>query len=228
MSETIWITRTLPAAHKSAQAFAHLGLAAAIAPLLLVSPPEDMPAMPPQEALLIFTSANGLSAFCELTDERHWPVVTVGAETAVQARKAGFENVSSADGTSDDVTALVKASASLSTPIIHCAGVHVRGSITQDLRAAGYQARRDLYYRSAPVETLPKIDLSKLNYLALYSPLTAKTLASFKLNLSTVTILSISAATDAALGDLKAQSRLIAKAPNEAAMLDLLAPQKAV
>ena len=228
MSETIWITRTLPAAHKSAQAFAHLGLAAAIAPLLLVSPPEAMPAIPPKEALLIFTSANGLSAFCQLTDNRHWPVVTVGAQTAVQARKAGFKTVSSADGTSEDVTALVKSSTDLSTPIIHCAGEHVRGSITEDLRAGGYQARRDLYYRSAPVDKVPKIDLTRLNFLALYSPLAAKTLARFKPDLTTVTLLSISAATDAALGDLKAQARLIAKAPNEAAMLDLLAPQKAV
>ena len=89
MSETIWITRTLPAAHKSAQAFAHLGLAAAIAPLLLVSPPEVMPAMPPQEALLIFTSANGLSAFCQLTDDRHWPVVTCLLYTSPSPRDRG-------------------------------------------------------------------------------------------------------------------------------------------
>lgn len=228
MSETIWITRTVPAAHKSAQAFAHLGLAAAIAPLLLISPPEAMPAIPPKDALLIFTSANGLDAFCGLTDARHWPVITVGAQTAAQARKAGFTNVSSADGTSKDVTALAKSSAALSTPIIHCAGPHVRGSISEDLSAAGYQARRDIYYRSTPVQNLPKIDLTKLNYLALYSPLAAKTLAGFKPNLCAVTVLSISAATDTALGDLKAKSRLIAKAPNEAAMLDLLAPQKAV
>ncbi len=228
MPETIWITRTLPLAHKSAQAFAHLGLAAAIAPLLWVSPPEHMPEIPPQDAVLIFTSSNGISAFCELTDARHWPVITVGAQTAEQARKAGFENVNSADGTSEDITALVRSSVSASTPIIHCAGVHVRGSITEDLRAAGYQARRDLYYRSAPVDKLPNIDLSKLNYLALYSPLAAKSLASLKPDLTGVTILSISKATDAALGNLKAQARLIAKAPNEAAMLDLLAPQEAV
>ncbi len=228
MSETIWITRTLPAAHKSAQAFAQLGLATTIAPLLWVSPPETMPDMPPKDGLLVFTSGNGVSAFCGLTDDRHWPVITVGEQTAFEARKNGFKDVRSAAGSSEDVTALVRSSVSKTTPIFHCAGVHVRGSIAKDLTQEGYEARRGIFYRSAPIDTLPKIDLTQLDYVALYSPLAAQTLARFKPDLSTITVLSISGATNDALGDLRAQNRLIAKAPNEAAMLDLLTPQSTV
>lgn len=226
--ERIWITRSLPGAHKSAVNFAQLGLACAISPLLKIMPATVMPLQPDKVDVLVFTSQNGLNGFCELTKRRDWRVVTVGDETAAQAKKAGFTSVSSAGGTSEDVTQLIKSSFSKDTSIIHCAGNHVRGKITEDLRAAGYKARRDLYYQSSPVSMLPKLDVSKLTYIALYSPLAAQTLAHFKPNLSGVTLLSISAATDAAIGDLRCQSRLIASAPNETAMLALLAPLRAV
>lgn len=228
MNETIWITRTLPAAHHSAAAFARLGLGAAVAPLLRINPPSDMPPRPEKNAVLVFTSGNGVQGFVELTDKRDWPVVTVGDGTAAKAKVAGFTDIRSAGGTSDDVTALVKAEIPIGASIIHCAGGHVRGSISEDLQAAGYQARRDTYYRSEPVTALPQIELTKLTYIALYSPLAAQTLARFAPDLVTVTTLSISPATDAALGNLKCQSRLIATAPNEAAMLALLAPQRTV
>ena len=71
---------------------------------------------------------------------------------------------------------------------------------------------------------MPNIDLQKLTYIALYSPQAAKTLAGFNPDLSGITMLSISQATDEALGNIKCQSRLIAKSPNETAMLTLLAP----
>ena len=219
---TLWITRSVPAAFKSAEQWALAGCAAAVAPLLKISPPDDMPPLPEKEAALIFTSGNGLDAFKTLTDERRWPVITVGDETARLARETGFKKVSSARGTSEDVTRLIKTKLPKSYSFIHCAGQTVRGSITEDLSAAGYRARRDIYYHSVPVETLPKIDLLHLNYIALYSPLAAKTLASFKPDLSYVTTLSISEATDAALEGLSVKSRLIAETPNETAMLALL------
>lgn len=226
--DRIWMTRTLPGAHKSAAAFAQLGLACAVSPLLKVMPASDMPPRPDKDDVLVFTSQNGLRWFCEFTKRRDWRVVTVGDETAAQAQSAGFSAVSSAGGTSADVTTLIKSNFAKGTSIVHCAGKHVRGTIIQDLKAAGYKARRDLYYQSSPVSKLPNIDLSQLSYIALYSPLAAQTLAGFKPNLTGVTLLSISPATDAALGDVRCQSRRIARAPNETAMLALLGPASAV
>ncbi len=219
---TLWITRTVPAAFKSAEQWALAGCAAAVAPLLKISPPAHMPPLPRKNAVLIFTSGNGIEAFKTLTDKRDWPVITVGGETARLARDAGFKTVSSAKGTSVDVTQLITAKLPKTCPIIHCAGQHVRGAIAEDLSRAGYTARRDIYYQSTPVDALPKIDVGALNYIALYSPLAAQTLASFKPDLSYTATLSISAATDAALDGLNVQSRLIAKHPNETAMLALL------
>lgn len=228
MQDRIWITRTVPSAHKSAANFAHLGLACAISPLLKITPTPHMPSRPDKGDLLVFTSVNGLNWFCEFTPRRDWAVVTVGDETAARARVEGFTDVYSAGGTSRDVTDLIKSKFKTSQAVIHCAGKEVRGSITQDLKAVGFSARRDIYYETHSVTSLPKIDISKLSYIALYSPLAARTLASLKPNLSSVITLSISRATDSALGQIKCQSRLIAKAPNETAMLALLGRTQAV
>ena len=228
MQKRIWITRTLPSAHKSAANFAHLGFASAISPLLKIIPTPNMPPRPRDDDVLIFTSLNALHWFCEFTKLRHWPVVTVGDETAAQAQIAGFKDVSSASGTSKDVTQLVKSKFQASQSIIHCSGNHVRGTIIEDLQTAGYTARRDEYYKSIPVSNLPKIDFATLDYIALFSPLAAKTLANFKPDVATTTILSISQATDTALGNIQCQSRLIAKAPNETAMLALLGTSQTV
>ncbi len=219
---TLWITRSVPAAFKSAEQWALAGCAAAVAPLLKISPPTHMPPLPEKNAVLIFTSGNGLEAFKILTDERYWPVVTVGDETARLARDAGFKKVSSARGTSENIIRLIQDELPKTYDFVHCSGQHVRGAIAEDLSRAGYTARRDIYYQSSPVDALPKIDVGQLNYIALYSPLAAQTLASFKPDLSYTTTLSISAAADAALDGLNVQSRLIAKHPNETAMLALL------
>ena len=224
MPNRLWMTRTLPHAHESAGSFAHTGLAVGIAPLLKLSPPSDMPKVPPKEAALIFTSSNGLDWFCKFTSRRDWTVVTVGDATAKRAKANGCTSVFSASGSSKDVTALIKSKFPVTQTIIHCAGRQVRGSIIEDLTQAGYSARRDIFYETHPVTKMPNIDLQKLTYIALYSPQAAKTLAGFKPDLSGITMLSISQATDEALGNIKCQSRLIAKSPNETAMLTLLAP----
>jgi len=193
-----------------------------IAPLVTVSPSPKIPPLPEKETVLVFTSGNGIEAFTGLTDDRHWPVITVGDETARLARSAGFKSVSSAKGTSEDITRLIMDKLPITRPIIHCAGNHVRGSITQDLQAAGFNARRGVYYQSAPVQRLPKIEVSSLTYIALYSPLAAQTLADFRPDLRHATAISMSPATDKALGGLKFKARLIAKHPTEAAMLTLI------
>jgi len=221
----LWLTRSLPAAYKSAEAWAKKGCACAISPLLTIAPPKAAPPLPPKNAVLIFTSSHGVSAFTDLSDSRAHTVITVGDATAATAHAAGFENVTSANGTSEDVTALALKTVPKSTSIIHASAEDVRGRIIEGLLAAGYNARRDIYYRSERVSALPpRLNIKTLSYIALYSPKAAETLAGFAPDLSGVTIISISAATDAALGDIKTQARLIAAAPNETAMLALLKP----
>jgi len=219
---TIWITRTAPAAFKSAEYWARSGYASAVAPVLEVSKPRDMPVLPVRDGVIIFTSGNGAKAFAETTLLRHWPVVTVGIQTKLICHDLGFRTVTTANGTSEDVTQVILKDFTTARPIFHCSGNHVRGSITEDLIAKGYRAQRDIYYHSAPVAQMPKVNTAHIDFVALYSPLAAKTLAAFAPDLTDVTVVSMSAATDEALGSLACKARYIAEVPTESALIEAL------
>jgi len=218
----IWITRTAPAAFKSAAVWAEAGYAAAVAPVLELSKPETMPEPPVRDGVIVFTSGNAVKAFAKETLVRHWPVVAIGWQTKRIAYDLGFRTVISANGTSDSVTELVMKEYTTARPIYHCCGNHVRGTTVEDLKAAGYRAQRDIYYLSAPVEKMPKLDTTQIDVMALYSPLGAKTVASFQPDLSNVNVVSLSQAIDDALGTLPCKARYIAAEPHEAALIDAL------
>jgi len=88
------------------------------------------------------------------------------------------------------------------------------------LKAKGYRAQRDLYYRTTPVKELPKIDTSKLDFVTLYSPLAAKTLVALAPDLTGVTVMSLSAAIDAAFGDYPCKARYIAQEASEPSLIE--------
>lgn len=216
---TIWITRTAPLAFKSAEFWAKHGYAAAVAPVLEVTKPREMPALPPRDGVIIFTSGNGAKAFAEQTLLRHWPVVTVGIQTKLVCHDLGFRTVTTANGTSEDVTQIILKDFTTARPIYHCGGNHVRGTITQDLKAKGYRAQHDIYYLSAPVAQMPKVNLAHIDFVGVYSPLAAQTLAGFAPDLSDITVLSLSPAVDEALGEIKCKARYIAENPGEVALI---------
>ena len=222
LQPTVWITRTVPAAFKSAANWGHAGYAAAVAPILNVTKPRAMPELPPPDAVVVFTSSNAAKAFSEYTLNRKWAIVTVGLQTKNVCHDLGFRDVISANGTSEDVTRLLLETYTTDRPIYHCAGNYVRGTIIEDLKAKGYRAHRDLYYMTAPVKELPKIDTSKLDYVTLYSPLAAKTLIDFAPDLTRVTVMSLSAAIDAAFGDYPCKARYIAKEANEPSLIEAI------
>jgi len=217
---TIWITRTAPAAFKSAEMWARDGYAAAVGPLLEVTKPPEMPELPPRDGVIIFTSGNAVKSFADSTLLRHWPVVTPGYQTQRIAHDLGFRTVTSANGTSDDVTKVILKDFTPARPIYHCAGNHVRGTIIEDLKAKGYRAQRDLYYHSAPVTQMPKVNMAHIDFVALYSPLAAKTLASFAPDLTGVTVLALSEAVNEALGHINCNARYVANEPNEPSLID--------
>jgi uroporphyrinogen-III synthase len=219
---TIWITRTAPAAFKSAELWAKEGYAAAVAPILEVSKPREMPQLPARDGVVIFTSGNAAKAFADMTLLRHWPVVTPGYQTQRISHDLGFRTVTSANGTSDDVTKVILRDYTTARPIYHCSGNHVRGSITEDLTAKGYRARRDIYYLSAPVTRMPNVNMAHMDFIALYSPLAAKTLAGFAPDLTGTTVLCLSKAVEEALGDIPSKAKIIAEYPNELSLIDTL------
>jgi len=231
MTKIIWITRTQPSADDSARLWEAAGFKAIAAPLLRVVNAPERPAAPESDAVLVFTSKNGVFAFQGHGFKPQNKVITVGDATAAAARAAGFRDVASAKGVSADAAALCLKHVPKTTPIIHCAGRHVRGSIVEDLTASGYDARRDLYYQSEPVTAWPDIDYAAISHIAFYSPLAAKTFAALlhgkpsgrlSLDIHIPSLISISRATDATLEGVIDAKRVVAREPNEAAMLAVL------
>ncbi len=225
----VWITRTQPGASDTAKAVKLVGFTPLIVPLLNVVLNDTSPQVPKPDDILIFTSKNGVTAFCDyvgdarLLEFRQSDVITVGDGSAEAARLAGFENVRSAAGTSDDIAPLIGQDFMTSRNCLHISGNHVRGQITQELRALGFTARREIYYKSEPVSALPDIAFEELEAVMVFSPLAAKTLHGFNPDLSRCRIVSISPQTDRALGEIKTAGRLIAPRPTQEMMLTTLA-----
>lgn len=204
----IWITRTRPAADESAKVWRSAGFEPILVPLLAIERVEHEPL--PKDTLLIFTSKNGVDhVACHGQS-----AVCVGDATAEHARRAGFENVISVDGTSGDVTAWVKANVPTGRSIFHVSGWHVRGSIVEDLELAGYSARRVKVYRSVPRSAWPD---NAVVAVAFYSPLAAKTFKEIAggQDLSRSSAICISQATADELVGLPFKSVRIAARPRE-------------
>ena len=210
--KTVWITRTLPSATDSAAAFEAAGFESVVAPLLTVETIK-VEAPLPQKSFLIFTSQNGVRAFCEQHKCRDFDVVTVGDATAQLARDMGFSQVSSANGTSDDIAPLIAQAPNADAIYLHISGQHVRGTVSENVAALGLRVERRIYYRSQPVSELPDINLTDIDIAVLFSPLAAKTYAQLMPRGSDIKCLSISPATHDALGAFKDDSALVAQAP---------------
>ena len=227
LQKTVWITRTAPNAGQSAKAFERAGYAVIAAPLLTTETLKvDAPI--PSNAILIFTSQNGVRAFCESEPQRSFSVIAVGNATAALARAQGFTDVISADGTSEDIAPLIARAPNKQAHYLHISGNHVRGTVTQDLTVMGLRSERRIYYRSAPVKALPDIKFEDIDIAVFFSPLAAKTLASLMPDTgggqtANMQAACISAATNVALGALTFSGRCIARAPTLDSLIAALA-----
>lgn len=204
----IWITRTRPAADESADAWREAGFDPIVEPLLNIASVDHDPL--PREIAVIFTSKNGVD-HVSCAGQR---AICVGDATAAHARKAGFSDVVSVNGTSKDVTHWVLANCPVAQPICHVSGWHVRGTIVEDLSQAGYDAKRVKVYRSIPRAVWPETQAS---FVALYSPLAAQVFARLcgGDSLSALSAICISQATAKELEGLSLKSIHIATRPRE-------------
>lgn len=206
----LWLTRTQPAADDSAVIWASAGFEPLVEPLLTIETVEHQKVS--DEAVLIFTSKNGIDHLV-CAGQR---AICVGDATAAKARAAGYRDVVSVDGTSENVTEWIAENVSTAQPLIHISGWHVRGSITEDLNALGYLAKRVKVYQSIQSPNWPE---DPFPYVVFYSPLAARTFTEIAIDLckdiSKVTAICISQATAGELSALALQSVVIAKRPRE-------------
>ena len=73
---------------------------------------------------LIFTSTNGVRAFCQNSNRRDYSVFAVGDQTMDEAKRVGFNDIKSAQGNVDDLIDLLSSQNS-NGPYLHIRGEHV-------------------------------------------------------------------------------------------------------
>lgn len=210
LTTKIWITRTEPAAQRSAAAWANAGFDPVIAPLLSVTPMPDKIEIP-DDAQLIFTSAHGVSHSGLSGDDRQ--VYCVGKATAHAAKKYGFTSVISGGGDWKKLTDIIETT---DKPIIHISGSIVRGSIVETLSERGFLASRKIVYRTDPIRQWP-VDVSEIDAAALYSPMASETLMRLpRTDISHLTAYCLSENVALPLRDMAVK---IAASPNERALI---------
>jgi uroporphyrinogen-III synthase len=150
------VTRPEPDASETAARLNALDIEAVIDPLLIA---QTLPTTLPDAAgfaALAVTSANALRALDErgeLPRLRGLPLYAVGDRTADAARRFGFTQVVSAQGSFDDLVALL-ARAGIAGPILYPAAQQVAGDLGKALAPHGIMVITTPVYAMRPAETL--------------------------------------------------------------------------
>ena len=93
------------------------------------------------------------------------PMFCVGDATARLFKKAGFSNVRSASGNSEDLLRIVKQSCNpVSGPVLYLAGQNTRGSIEKELSQSGYIMEKRIVYRAEAATCLTDAAQQALRY----------------------------------------------------------------
>ncbi len=227
----VWITRARPGADATAARVRELGLEPIVAPLLEVRRTSDEPIDLADVSAIAFTSANAVAAFAERSPERAIRVFAVGDATASAARAERFANVLSARG---DVAALAAALATrrreLPGVVLYPAAAEPAQDLAGALESVGLKVRQVTLY--ATLELVPPATLvgrlPQIDAVLVHSGRAAGALAAF---LKThpapgLTAYCLSRQIARALGRAGLAATVSADAPNEAALLALLAPRR--
>lgn len=235
----ILVTRPKHEQAEMADRLRAMGHKAISLPLLEIVPvPFSLPDATAIDGLL-FTSANALrmleqhdrvSAFTLL------PAFTVGEATRDKAVRAGFEDVTSADGDSTALAALLrKRFATKAARLVHFSGKHRAGDVATQVRSDRLQIENIECYRAEPgVEISARIQNDirdgKIDGCILMSPRTADIYAQLIQtaglagNIGEISHYCISENTGQMLAPLQLESRsvLVAETPDLDAVLALL------
>jgi uroporphyrinogen-III synthase len=218
------VTRALPEAEATASRLREIGAEAVLAPLLSIEPRAFDATLDGVQALL-FTSTNGVRAFCAATSARDVRVLTVGDATAAAARQAGFADVRSADG---DVAALAALAMNSLAPasgnLLHISGAHAAGDLIGALASAGFNAERRVAYEARAAPVLPEAFSGPLDVVLFHSPRAAETFVRLGApGAERLTAVCISPAAARAAAGAAWKRVIVSQAPREDALLRAVA-----
>jgi uroporphyrinogen-III synthase len=230
------ITRPAEDAKALADGLVERGLDVVVEPLLTIAPLQSVAGELARDLqgvqAILFTSANGVRAFAQLSARRDIGVLAVGDATAAAARSAGFGAVESAGGDVKDLARLAKQRLKPEGgPLFHGAGSAVAGDLAQLLAEAGFSLRRRMLYESQTARGFAAaaeaaLRAGAIDLVLLFSPRTAATFAALAkgagIDLKAVSALCLSPAVAAALGGLSWRAIESATRPDLSAMLALV------
>lgn len=230
----VLITRPTDDAAPLVAALQARGVEAMVEPMMTIrSTEEPLPELDGVQGVL-FTSANGVRGFMTRTDRRDLKAYAVGEATAEAARRAGFADVEVAGG---DVNALAKLVIEACRPeagkLIHVAGTHVAGNLSEQLTGAGFAVERAVLYDALSahrfsVGTVESLRRAELEAVMLFSPRTAEIFMTLveesgvEPGLSGMAAICLSRAVADRLPGDRFRKVVVAAKPDQSAMLDAL------
>jgi uroporphyrinogen-III synthase len=160
----VLVTRPQPDDEATAAALRVRGFEVLKAPMLRFEPVAFQDDSDAAYGGVIVTSANavrGIEPHLENSRLLELPLFAVGEHTAATARRAGFENVISADGDAaglrDCVLASVKTQGlKKASPLLYLAGADLARDLAGELGERGFTVVTHTTYRMSPVSRLPR------------------------------------------------------------------------
>jgi uroporphyrinogen-III synthase len=198
-------------------------------PLLAV---ERIDAVPDLDGVggIVFTSANAVRAFADLSPRRAFAAFAVGEATAKAARAAGFVETTIGAGDGAALTELIITKWRGASGVLAVVMPEVPAfDVAQALAAAGLPVRRLVLYRTIPVTVPPPglVDaLSEgLDGVLIHSPRAAEALAALALSAAVFADMTLYALSEACAQPLRAlpwREVRVADRPREDALLQLI------
>ncbi|MSP43167.1 MAG: uroporphyrinogen-III synthase [Alphaproteobacteria bacterium] len=229
------ITRPEEDAEPLARAVRALGHDAIIDSMLRITAFDDVQLDTDGVQALLFSSANGVRAFSDISLNRRVPVYTVGEASAAVAREMGFRRVFAAGG---DIAALAQLVTESLKPeegiLMHVSGTVVARELKDLLQKESFNVFRVRLYESEPAtqlgeHTIAHFNKGEVDGVLFYSPRTAQIFTDLVVEnrlteaCRRVRALCLSEAVAEVADKLPWRAVKVADAPSQDAMLSLLA-----
>lgn len=232
----VLVTRPEPGAAETARRLSALGWRPVLAPALVLTP---RPFRPPRAQAVVLTSRAAARALPGALP-RSLPVLAVGEATAEEARRAGFTQLCTAEGTAESLPALAAARLHpRAGPLLLAVGEGYAQDLAVALRAQGFRVLRRIAYAARPATELPgearaALLQGSIEAVLFHSPRSARCAmslfrdAGLAANVTRATALAMSPrvaeAARAAAAPLTWRSVRVAARPDQDALLALLGP----
>jgi uroporphyrinogen-III synthase len=153
------LTRPEADAQRTAAALRAQGHDVVVAPLIRIEPIADAKLGAGPWAAILITSANAahaIAAHGSVTQLRALPVFAVGQRSAQAMTRAGFADVTSADGNVGDLARRVAERLKPAAALFYLAGEERSGDLAGELGAHGFAVETAVIYRAVAVTGLPR------------------------------------------------------------------------